>query len=91
MKHYAIEPQDIGGRLFVDTGREQQLVLANQIRDEVQIDKRLIENLKLQLTVNEIDVLIVDPFVSSHRVNEMDNGQDGSVTCCLEICLRFAL
>ena len=67
MKHYAIEPQDIGGRLFVDTGREQQLILANQIRDEVQIDKRLIENLKLQLTVNNIDVLIVDPFVSSHQ------------------------
>ena len=80
MKHYAIEPQDIGGRLFVDTGREQQLILANQIRDEVQIDKRLIENLKLQLTVNNIDVLIVDPFVSSHRVNEMDNGKIDYVT-----------
>ncbi len=36
--------------------------------------------MKLQLTSNEIDVLIVDPFVSSHRVNEMDNGKIDYVT-----------
>ena len=80
MKHYEIDPADIEGRLFVDTGREQQLILANQIRDDVQIDRRLIDDLKLQLTSNEIDVLIVDPFVSSHRVNEMDNGKIDYVT-----------
>ena len=77
---YQIDPADIEGRLFVDTGREQQLILANQIRDDVQIDRRLIDDLKLQLTSNEIDVLIVDPFVSSHRVNEMDNGKIDYVT-----------
>ena len=80
MKHYEIDPADIEGRLFVDTGREQQLILASQTRDDVQIDIRLIDDLKLQLTSNKIDVLIVDPFVSSHRVNEMDNGKIDYVT-----------
>ncbi|WP_085641612.1 AAA family ATPase [Marivita geojedonensis] len=27
------------------------------------------------MRLRQIDVLIVDPFVSSHRVNEMDNGK----------------
>ncbi len=33
MKFYKIDPAHIGDRLFVDTGREQQLILANQFRD----------------------------------------------------------
>ncbi len=75
MKHYGITESEVGGRLFVDTGREQELILAEQLRDEVKLDETVITHLRHQLEVNEIDVLIVDPFVSSHRVNEMDNGK----------------
>lgn len=80
MMHYNIGAHEIDGRLFVDTGREQELILAEQMRDEVQINTVLIERLKFELTKNKIDVLIVDPFVSSHRVNEMDNGKIDHVT-----------
>ena len=96
MQHYNIDAQDVGDRLFVDTGREQELVLASQVRDDVQINKVLIEHLKSELTGRQIDILIVDPFVSSHRVNEMDNGKIDHVVkewillaehcgCCVEL------
>jgi len=74
-KHHQISDQEIGDRLFLDTGREQELILANQLRDEVRLETRVIEELKSQLLERSIDVLIIDPFVSSHRVNEMDNGK----------------
>ena len=80
MMHHNISEHEIEGRLFVDTGREQELILAEQMRDEVQINTVLIDRLKSQLLDNKIDVLIVDPFVSSHRVNEMDNGKIDHVT-----------
>ncbi|SLN70774.1 Regulatory protein RepA [Roseovarius albus] len=87
MKHHGIEASDIGDRLFVDTGREQQLMLGHQVRDEVQLDRALIERLKSQLKEHRIDVLIVDPFVSSHRVNEMDNGK---IDCIAKEWVRLA-
>jgi hypothetical protein len=75
MQHYGISEADIGDRLFVDTGREQELVLAEQKRDEMLLNQPQIDRLRGQLQDNRIDVLIVDPFVSSHRINEMDNGK----------------
>ncbi|OSQ43875.1 recombinase RecA [Marivita geojedonensis] len=75
MSHYGILPEDIADRLFVDTGREQELILAAQERDSVSLNKAALCSLKEQIRLRQIDVLIVDPFVSSHRVNEMDNGK----------------
>lgn len=75
MRHHGISDQQIGERLFVDTGREQDLVIAEQLRDCVQLNNSLIDRLKSQIQERAIDVLIIDPFVSSHRVNEMDNGK----------------
>lgn len=75
MKHHRVSSDEIGDRLFVDTGREQELILAEQIRDHVQLNMALIEGLAAEIRERGIDVLIIDPFVSSHRVNEMDNGK----------------
>ena len=75
MSHHGLSNHDLGSRLFVDTGREQELILADQRRDEVMLKTELIASLKAQIMERGIDVLIVDPFVSSHRVNEMDNGK----------------
>jgi hypothetical protein len=75
MSHHRILREDIADRLFVDTGREQELILATQERDSVSLNKAALRSLKEQIRLRQIDVLIVDPFVSSHRVNEMDNGK----------------
>lgn len=74
MQHHAVSPDEIEGRLFVDTGRERALSTAVQTRDGVQIIRPEMEALAHEIGAREIDVLIIDPFVSSHHVSENDNG-----------------
>lgn len=73
--HYKLRPQDIEGHLFLDSGREQELVVAIDDRKAgVKIQSPIVEAVVEQILANEIDVMIVDPFVSTHGVNENDNG-----------------
>lgn len=72
--HYRLSPKDIEGHLFLDTGREQELVVAIDDKRGVKIQVPVVEAVVEQITRNGIDVMIVDPFVSTHQVNENDNG-----------------
>lgn len=74
MIHYGLTPEDVVGRLYVDTGRERELCTAMQTRNGVEIVRPEIEALERQIRKRKIDALVVDPFVSSHRVPENDNG-----------------
>ncbi|MCV9939510.1 helicase RepA family protein [Boseaceae bacterium BT-24-1] len=82
--HYLIDPACLDGRLFIDTGRQTEISIARAsprgiiLRDDVQRD--LVETIR----ENGIDVVIIDPFVSSHEVSENDNGQIAAV------CKRWA-
>lgn len=72
--HYKLKPEDIEGRLFLDTGREQELVVAREDRKTgVRIVEPIVEAIADQIQTNSIDVMVVDPFVSTHQVNENDN------------------
>ncbi|MCH4151440.1 MAG: AAA family ATPase [Sphingobium sp.] len=73
MMHHRVSEVDLGGRLFVDSGREQSLVIAEQTRDGARICVPVVDALVAELIARKIDVLSVDPFVSSHRVTENDN------------------
>lgn len=72
--HYKLKPEDIEGRLFLDTGREQELVIAKDDKKGVRIVEPIVEAITNQINARKIDVMIVDPFVSTHAVNENDNG-----------------
>ena len=73
--HYGLTPKDIEGHLFLDSGREQELVVAKEDkRTGVKIIEPVVEAIVGQIRANAIDVKIVDPFVSTHGVNENDNG-----------------
>ncbi|MHA3915695.1 AAA family ATPase [Halovulum sp. GXIMD14793] len=74
MQHHNVAPDEINGRLYVDTGRERTLSTAIQTRDGIQIIKPEMEALAQEIAAREIDVLVIDPFVSSHQVSENDNG-----------------
>ena len=74
MQHHAVAPEEVNGRLYVDTGRERALNTAIQTRDGIQIIKPEMEALAQEIAAREIDVLVIDPFVSSHQVSENDNG-----------------
>lgn len=73
--HYRLKPADITEHLFLDTGREQELVVAIDDRKAgVRVQQPIVEAVVEQIEANKIDVMIVDPFVSTHGVNENDNG-----------------
>lgn len=73
--HYKLKPADIEGHLFLDSGREQELVVAIEDKKAgVRIQQPIVEAVVEQIERYGIDVMIVDPFVSTHGVNENDNG-----------------
>ncbi|MBA3727472.1 MAG: AAA family ATPase [Armatimonadetes bacterium] len=77
--HYGLTPQDIEDRLYVNCGRETPLVIAETLRDGAVICRPVVDALIEQIRLRKIDVLIIDPYVSSHRVAENDNGAQDMV------------
>lgn len=71
-KHFGLRERHIAGRLFVDTGHEAPLVLAEQDGKGTRVLRPVIERLVRVLREREIDVMIVDPFISTHQVGEND-------------------
>lgn len=74
MLHYGLTREDVGDRLFVDTGREIEIVMAVEGRDGAVISAPVADAVTRTIAENRIDVMQVDPFVSSHRISENDNG-----------------
>jgi hypothetical protein len=72
---YRLSQDDFGGRLFLDSGREQQIVVAREEhRHGVIVNRPLITSITEILVRHQVDVLILDPFISTHAVPENDNG-----------------
>ena len=74
MMHHGITADDVADRLFIDTGRERALCTAIEVQGSVTIVKPEMDALAAEIKRRGIDVLIVDPFVSSHRVSENASG-----------------
>lgn len=73
--YYNMTPEQMNGHLFLDTGREQELVIAHDDkRSGVKINVPVVDAIISEINRHGIDVMIVDPFVSTHSVNENDNG-----------------
>jgi Bifunctional DNA primase/polymerase, N-terminal/AAA domain len=73
--HYKLKPEDIGDRLYLDTGREQDLVLAIEDKKSgFKIIVPVVDSIIAEIRAHRIDVMVIDPFVSTHGVNENDNG-----------------
>lgn len=72
--HYGITADDIGDRLFIDSGRETPIVIAQKLGDGTTIHRPVVDALTAEIRERRIDVMILDPFVSCHSVPENDNG-----------------
>jgi AAA domain len=72
--HYRLSADDIGDRLFVDSGRDQRLVVATATRNGAVIVRPVIDGLIAEIMARKIDVIVIDPFVSCHEASENDNG-----------------
>lgn len=72
-QRFKIHPQEVGNRLYVDSGRDQPLVIATEGPDGAMIARPVVDSLIAEMQDRKIDVLVVDPFISSHAVSENDN------------------
>ena len=70
--HYEIDQDDYRDHLFVNSGRDSQLVIAEQSSNQSVLTPA-VEVVTEFIQAYNIDVVLVDPFVSSHRLNENDN------------------
>lgn len=73
--HYNIARQDLEGWLFVDSGRDQKLCIAEQdSKTGARIIAPVVSAIIDTALGNKFDVISIDPFISCHRVPENDNG-----------------
>ena len=72
--HFGLTQQDIAGRLFLDSGRQTEIIIATATKDGTRISEPVVDDVIATIKENGIDLLMIDPFVSCHRVSENDNG-----------------
>ena len=73
MRH-ELRPDDINGRLFVKSARDQHCIIARMLPSGGgHIVEPMVDAIIEDLRVNQIDVLYIDPFKKCHRVSENDN------------------
>jgi DNA polymerase I-like protein with 3'-5' exonuclease and polymerase domains len=76
IQHFNLTNEDIElleENLFFDSGRNLEIKIAFQEKNGTKIAAPVANKLKQWIEENEIDVVIIDPFVSSHSVSENDN------------------
>jgi hypothetical protein len=72
MIHYKIKPEDIEDRLMIDG--EKSLLITSTDNKGTKINVPVVEAVVEAIEALDIDVLIVDPFISSHDAQESDSG-----------------
>lgn len=72
-QRFNVKPEETGNRLYLDSGRDAPLIIATETPNGVSIARPIVDDLIAEMTDRKVDVLIVDPFVSSHGVSENDN------------------
>ena len=71
--YYKVDAKQLEGWLFVDSGHEMPICLAAEASGVVGFDKEAINAINETIEQNKIDVVILDPFISIHRVSENNN------------------
>jgi AAA domain len=73
-QRYGITQDDLGGRLFVQSVRDNPLRIATLANNRPVIDQTVLTYMTDFIRGNRIDVFMLDPLVSFHGVMENDNG-----------------
>jgi hypothetical protein len=72
-KHYDIKAADIEGRLFLDSGRDLPIRIAELDNGKTKIAIPIVNQMIEAIRDYKIDCLGINPWVSSHGVPENDN------------------
>jgi hypothetical protein len=73
--HYHLEREDLEGWLFVNSGRDSDspIKLASQSAKGIIIAVPTVDAIIATIRQHSIDVVLIDPFISTHSVVENDN------------------
>ena len=71
---HKIQHADVGGKLFVNSGRDQPLIITQRIGNAL-VATPVVDALVAVIKARQIDVLIIDPFVQSHTAEENRNDE----------------
>lgn len=82
---HGLKPDDFASHLFQDSGREKAISIATDERVGVTINTAAVEELITHIIDNHIDVLIIDPFVTIHTIQENDNSGINAVMSALRL------
>jgi RecA-family ATPase len=75
-KHYGLTKEDIADRLFLDSGWTMPIIIGTQDgRRGIQINETTARQIAATIRDNGIDVMVIDPFITAHRVSENDNAE----------------
>lgn len=77
--HYQITPDQIDNRLMQDSGRDVPITIAAHGPSGAQVAIPTRDALVKAIKASRVDVLVVDPFATSHAVPENDNAAMNAV------------
>ena len=77
--HYGVDRAELDGQLFLNSGRDTEIVIATTTRNGTVIAQPVIDAMKATIQENGIDVVYLDPFVACHGASENDNGAINAV------------
>lgn len=75
LQHWSVDVTDVRGRLGLNSGAERPLLVARLNRDGTVLRLPDIDVMTERVRANGIGLLVVDPFVETHEVDENDNAQ----------------
>jgi hypothetical protein len=73
MKAYKVTYEDIKDKLFINSGRDRKVIVADKGEHNTLIQMPDADALYKQITRHKIDVISIDPFVKAHYLDENDN------------------
>lgn len=73
MKHFGLANADLGGRLFLTSGRDLPLRLAQMGRDGPEVVPGVVDKLVDVIRAASVDVWVLDPLGAVHTLPENDN------------------
>jgi RecA-family ATPase len=81
-KHHEV-PLEKLDNLHLTSGRDKPLVLAKADKQGVAVNTKAIEYMVSYINKHKIELLLLDPFIKTHSVNENDNMQVDKVITAL--------
>jgi len=71
--NYELDAHEVANNLFITSGRDTRIIVAETVDGTVMQVPAVREQIVEQINALGIDVMILDPFIATHGVNENDN------------------